>query len=187
VHFSESRDLFVNIFRILDLTEKIMDRGLISENPRALSAKSAKSGPWVDFTKVQGPLCKISEILRITNYFPTVNPVDRVHARWTGAGRAVHRGPTVVRTEGTVARSPELGLRPLWCTEARRRGRNRERETWGSRLGPHRGLGGTEEAGRRWCRMGRRGRSVRGLLRRGEREIGAGRGAVKLGEGARLL
>jgi hypothetical protein len=28
---------------------------------------------------------------------------------------------------------------------------------------------------------------VRGLLRRGEREIGAGRGAVKLGEGARLL
>jgi hypothetical protein len=28
---------------------------------------------------------------------------------------------------------------------------------------------------------------VRGLLRRGEREIGAGRGAVKLGEGACLL
>jgi hypothetical protein len=35
--------------------------------------------------------------------------------------------------------------------------------------------------------MGRRRRSVRGLLRRGEREIGAGRGVVKLGEGARLL
>jgi hypothetical protein len=52
VHFSESRDLFVNIFRILDLTEKIMDRGLILENPRGLSAKSAKSGPRVDFTKV---------------------------------------------------------------------------------------------------------------------------------------
>jgi hypothetical protein len=28
---------------------------------------------------------------------------------------------------------------------------------------------------------------VRGLLRRGEREIGAGRGVVKLGEGARVL
>jgi hypothetical protein len=28
---------------------------------------------------------------------------------------------------------------------------------------------------------------VRGLLRQGEREIGAGRGAVKLGEGASLL
>jgi hypothetical protein len=38
-----------------------MDRGLISENPRGLSAKLAKSGPRVDFTKVQGPLCKISE------------------------------------------------------------------------------------------------------------------------------
>jgi hypothetical protein len=34
---------------------------------------------------------------------------------------------------------------------------------------------------------GEAGRSVRGLLRWGEREIGAGRGAVKLGEGACLL
>jgi hypothetical protein len=31
------------------------------ENPRGLSEKSAKSGPWVDFTKVQGPLCKVSK------------------------------------------------------------------------------------------------------------------------------
>jgi hypothetical protein len=104
-----------------------VDRGLISENPRGLSAKLAKSGLRVDFTKVQGPLCKISKIIRITNYFPTVNPVHRVHARWTGVGRAVHRGPTVARTEGTVARSPELGLRPLWCAKARRRGRKMER------------------------------------------------------------
>jgi hypothetical protein len=51
--FSEARDLFVNIFRISDRTEKIVDRWLISENPRGLSAKSAKSGPRVDFTKVQ--------------------------------------------------------------------------------------------------------------------------------------
>jgi hypothetical protein len=116
-----------------------------------------------------------------------VNPVHRVHAQWTGAGRAVHRGPTVVWTEGTAARSPEVGLRPLRCTEAHRRGRNRERETWGTQLGPQRGSGGAEEAGRRRCRIGWRRRSVRGLLRRGEREIGAGRGAVKLGEGARLL
>jgi hypothetical protein len=35
--------------------------------------------------------------------------------------------------------------------------------------------------------MGRRRRSVRGLLRRREWEIGAVRGAVKLGEGAHLL
>jgi hypothetical protein len=110
VDFSEARDLFVNIFRISDLTAKIMDRGLISENPRGLSAKSAKSGPQVDFIKVQGPLCKISEIIRITNYFPTVNPMHQVHAWWTGAGRAVHRGPTVAQTEGTTARSPSLAF-----------------------------------------------------------------------------
>jgi hypothetical protein len=35
--------------------------------------------------------------------------------------------------------------------------------------------------------MGKRWRSVRGLLRHGEREIGVVRGAVTLGEGARLL
>jgi hypothetical protein len=51
-----------------------------------------------------------------------VNPMHRVHTRWTGAGRAVHRGPTVAWTEGTVARSPELGLRPFQCTKAHRRG-----------------------------------------------------------------
>jgi hypothetical protein len=135
-----------------------VDRGLILENPRGLSAKS---GPRVDFTKVQGPLCKISEIIRITNYFATANPVHRVHARWTGAGRAVHRGPTVARTEGTTVRSPELFLRPLRCTEARRRGRKMERGAWGTRLGSHRSSGGAVEAGRRWCRMGRQRRSVR--------------------------
>jgi hypothetical protein len=61
VDFSEARDLFVNIFQILDRTGKLVDHGLIPENPRGLSAKSAKSEPWVDFTKVQGHLCKISE------------------------------------------------------------------------------------------------------------------------------
>jgi hypothetical protein len=34
VDFSEARNLFVNIFRISDRTEKFVDRGLISENPR---------------------------------------------------------------------------------------------------------------------------------------------------------
>jgi hypothetical protein len=61
VDFSEARDLFVNIFQILDRSGKIVDCGLIPENLRGLSAKSGKSGPRVDFTKVQGPLCKISE------------------------------------------------------------------------------------------------------------------------------
>jgi hypothetical protein len=86
-----------------------------------------------------------------------------------------------------VARSPELGLWPLWCAKARRRGHKTERGARGTRLGSHQSLGGAEEAGRRQCRTGRRRRSVRGLLRRGEKEIGAGRGAVKLREDARLL
>jgi hypothetical protein len=83
-----------------------------------------------------------------------VNPVHRVHARWTGAGRAVHRGPTMARAEGMVARSPELGLRLLRCAKARRRGRIMEREARGTRLGSHRSSGGAVEAGRRWCRIG---------------------------------
>jgi hypothetical protein len=62
VDFSEARDLFVNIFQILGRTAKIPYRGLISEKPEGLSANSAKSRPRVDFPKVQGPLCKISEI-----------------------------------------------------------------------------------------------------------------------------
>jgi hypothetical protein len=164
-----------------------VDRKLISENPRGLSAKSAKSRLRVDFTKVQGPLCKISEIIRITNYFPTVNPMHRVHARWTGAGRAVHHGPTVARTEGTAARSSELGLRPLRCAKAYWRGRKMERGARGTRLGSHRSSGGAVEAERRRCRTGKRRRLVRGLLRRREREIGAVRGAVTLGAGARFL
>jgi hypothetical protein len=164
-----------------------VDRGLIFENPRGLSAESAESGLRVDFTKVQGPLRKISEIIRIMNYFPTVNPVHRVHARWTGASWTVHRGPTVAQIDGMMARSSELGHRPLRCTEARRQGRKMERGARGPQLGPHQGSSGAEEAGRRWCRTGRPRCSVRGLLRRGERKIGVWRGAVKLGEGARLL
>jgi hypothetical protein len=70
VDFSEARDLFVNIFQISDRTGKIVDHGLILENPRGLSAKLAKSGPRVDFTKVQGPLCKIFEISRNNELFP---------------------------------------------------------------------------------------------------------------------
>jgi hypothetical protein len=79
VDFSEARDLFVNIFRISDRTEKFMDRGLISENLRGLSVKLAKSGERVDFTKVQGPLCKNVREFSAWNYFPTDKSVDRVH------------------------------------------------------------------------------------------------------------
>jgi hypothetical protein len=89
----------------------------------------------------------------ITNYFLIGNLVHRVHARWTGAGRAVHRGLTVARTEGTAALSPELSLWPLRSTEARRRGCNRERGTWGTRRVAHRGASGSMAAGRRRCRI----------------------------------
>jgi hypothetical protein len=56
-----------------------VDCGLISENPRGLSVKSAKSGPRVDFTKVQGPLCKNAGEFSAGNYFPSDKSVDRVH------------------------------------------------------------------------------------------------------------
>jgi hypothetical protein len=49
VDFFEAGDLFVNIFQILGPNCKIMDCGLISGKQRGLSAKSAKTGPRVDF------------------------------------------------------------------------------------------------------------------------------------------
>jgi hypothetical protein len=57
----------------------------------------------------------------------------------------------------------------------------------GARLRPHRSSGGAVEAGRRWCRTGRRWRSVRTLRKRGERGKEAREGVVLLGGGARLL
>jgi hypothetical protein len=68
--------------------------------------------------------------------------VNRPGARgalWTDDG--ADRG-----RRSAAARSPEYGLRPLRCTKAHRRGRNRERRARGARLGPHRssGDGGTE-------------------------------------------
>jgi hypothetical protein len=86
---------FCKYFPNFGRTAKIPDRGFISKKPEGLSAKSAKSGPWVDFPKVQGPLCKISEISKIMNYFLT-DFVDQVHVSvdrpsalgppWTDAG-----------------------------------------------------------------------------------------------------
>jgi hypothetical protein len=107
--------------------------------------------------------------------------MDRVHVSVDWPVCSVHRGPTLVRTEGTTARSPELGLRPLRCTNAHRRGRKMERGARGTRLGSHRSSGDDEEAGRQQCRRGRRRRSVRGRLECGEKRGEAGRGAVSSG------
>jgi hypothetical protein len=79
VDFSEARDLFVNIFQILGPNCKIMDCGLISETQRGLSAKSAKTGPWVNFKETQGLLYKIPGNIDLMNYFPMVKVMDRVH------------------------------------------------------------------------------------------------------------
>jgi hypothetical protein len=84
----------------------------------------------------------------VLNYFLTDNSWTGFMSPWMGRARSVHRGPTPARTTGTVARSPELGLRVLQCAKARRRGRKTERDTRGARLGPHRGSNGLEE-GRR--------------------------------------
>jgi hypothetical protein len=128
--------------------------GLISEKPKGLSAKSAKSRPRVDFPKVQGPLCKISKISKVMNYFLTDNLWTGSTSPWTGRARSVHRGPTPARTTGTAARSAKLSLWLLQCAEAHRRGRKREREAPGARLGPHRDSSGVEEDGRRRGRLG---------------------------------
>jgi hypothetical protein len=106
-----------------------MERRLISKKLRGLSEKSARSGPRVDFTRVQGPLCKIFGITRITNYFRTVNPVHRVHARWAGAHQAVHRGPTVAQTDGTAVRSPEMASGPPVRQSSPAGAQKRERST----------------------------------------------------------
>jgi hypothetical protein len=52
------------------------------------------------------------------------------------------------RRRSAVVRSPEYGLRPLRCTKAHQRGRNRERGARGARLGPHRSSGGGMATGR---------------------------------------
>jgi hypothetical protein len=67
VDFSEARDLFISIFQFLGPNWKIMDRGLILEKQRGLSAKSAETGPRVDFKETQGILYKIPRNIDLTN------------------------------------------------------------------------------------------------------------------------
>jgi hypothetical protein len=118
---------------------------------RGLSAKSAKLDRGPILKKHRGFFAKWRGI-SAGIYFSTDKAVDWVHASvdrlgmlgppWTDGG--ANRGGG---GRGTVARSPELGLRPLLCAKAHRRGRNRERSVQGARLGPHRGSGSVEEDG----------------------------------------
>jgi hypothetical protein len=109
--------LFFNFPR---LTAKIPDRGLISEKPEGLSAKPVRSGPRVDFTRVQGPLCKISKISRNNELFPNrksrapgPRPVDQGRsggAPWTHGG--ADKGHAGSLTEARPPASAEHGSSP---------------------------------------------------------------------------
>jgi hypothetical protein len=128
-----------------------MDRGLISEKQRGLSAKSAKLDRGLISKKHRGFFIKWRGI-SAGIYFSTDKAVDRVHASvdrpgvlsppWTDGG--ADRGGAWCGGALTGARPP----RPLRCAKAHRRGHNRERSARGARLGPHRGSGSVEEDGR---------------------------------------
>jgi hypothetical protein len=111
VDFSEARDLFVNIFRILDLTAKIVDHGLISERSRGLSANSAKSLPRVDFTKVQGLFAKFS------NNSARVSP--ELGRRCGGRATMVQNGEAVALGERAAQAGREGNRSGERCSEAR--------------------------------------------------------------------
>jgi hypothetical protein len=107
-------------FNFPGLTAKILDRWLISEKPEGLSAKPVRSQPRVDFTRVQGPLCKISEISWNNELFPNrksrapgPHPVDRGRsggAPWTHGG--ADRGHGGALTGARPLASAEHGSSP---------------------------------------------------------------------------
>jgi hypothetical protein len=109
---------------------------------------------------------------------------------WTGRARSVHHGLTAVRTEGGPGRGgPLTGARPSAAPvrQSSPAGAQQREERTGSSARASLGLG-RRRGGRAMAVKARQRRcSVRGLLRHGERGNEAGRGAVKLGGGARLL
>jgi hypothetical protein len=112
-----------------------------------------------------------------------VNPVHRVHVSvdrpgvlgppWTDAG--ADRGHGGALTKAWPSAAPVRQSSPV--------GAQNGEGARGTRLGSHRSSSGAVEAGRRWCRTGRRRHSVRGRLERGEKRREAGRGAVNSGGG----
>jgi hypothetical protein len=142
-----------------------MDRRLISEKQRGLSAKSAKLDRGLISKKHRGFFVKWRGI-SAGIYFSTDKAVDRVHASvdrpsalgppWTDGG--ADRGGAARGGALTGARPPAAPVRQSSPGLGRRRG----------------GRATAVKAQRRRC-------SVRGLLRSGERGKEAGRGAVKQG------
>jgi hypothetical protein len=146
VDFSEARNLFVNIFQILGPNCKITDCGLILEKQRGLSAKSAKTGPWVDFKETQGLLCKIPRNIDLTNYFPTVKVMERVNTPVDHK----RRWPTVDHGHCPGGGSPEIGQNgvPVRGTSPEGGG---ESDTTGRQWGT---IGGGDDRWRGSCELG---------------------------------
>jgi hypothetical protein len=103
VDFFEARDLIVNIFRILDITE---NHGLRVNFGKieGLLCKICKTVLRVDFGKTEGLLCKMAGQFRLRIIFQQINSWTGSTSPWTGRECSVHRGPTAARTEGAGAR-----------------------------------------------------------------------------------
>jgi hypothetical protein len=124
------------------------------------------------FGKAEGPKCKMPEIRISRNYFPKGNP-------WT-TGAPVHHGLASIADRRS---SSELGLRAL---------RSRGSPEVDEELARVRSRASPEVEERRGGRATavpnqRQRRSMRAMLKRGEKRREAGRGAVKPRGGARLL
>jgi hypothetical protein len=169
---------------------KIADRGLISEKQRGLSAKSAKLDHGLISEKQRGFFAKWRGI-SAGIYFSTDKSVDRVYVSmdrpgalcppWTDGGADRGGGGGARRRADWSSASGRSGAPKLTGGGATERGAHGSSARASLGLGRRRGGRATAvKAQRHRC-------SVRVLLRRGERGKEAGRGAVKLGGGARLL
>jgi hypothetical protein len=121
--------------KIRRATCKYVDRGLILEKMRGLSAKCREMG----FSR---------------NYFVEENPVDQVHGSMDRAS-PVHHGPAAI---GACGSSPELGVWPLWCLRSPTKGQGRGRTGRRAQRRGHRGLGGGGGASHRQRSLGSNGR-----------------------------
>jgi hypothetical protein len=92
VDFSEARDLFVNIFQISDRTGKIVDRGLILENPRGLSQNRQNLDRGLISQKSRDLFARFPKYPGIRNYFLTDISWTGSTSPWTGWACSVHRG-----------------------------------------------------------------------------------------------